>query len=148
MNTQSSWIQLFLQWFIHPEKCQCPLKKRSKMEHEGVIIRQTEQTNRVNSMVAVVKPSNIRICIDPRNLNKATRREHYPMTTIEEVVAGMPQAKVFSVLHATSGYWQVMLDETSSKLCTFNRPLGRYRFTGLSFGIKSAPEVFQNHMSE
>ena len=46
--------------------------------------------------------------------------------TIEEVVAGMPQAKVFSVLDATSGYWQVKLDETSSKLCTFNTPYGRY----------------------
>ena len=66
------------------------------------------------------------------------------MTTIEEVVASMPQAKVFSVLDATSGYWQVKLDEESSKLCTFNTPFGRYRFTRLPFGIKSAPEVFQN----
>lgn len=57
------------------------------------------------------------------------------MTTIEEVVAGMPEAKVFSVLDATSGYWQVRMDEESSKLCTFNKRL--------SFGIKSAPEVFQ-----
>ena len=65
------------------------------------------------------------------------------MTTIEEVVADMPQAKVFSVLDATSGYWQVKLDEASSKLCTFNTPIGRYRFTRLPFGILSAPEVFQ-----
>ena len=35
------------------------------------------------------------------------------MMTIEEVVAGMPQAKVFSVLDATSGYWQVKLDEAT-----------------------------------
>ena len=68
------------------------------------------------------------------------------MTTIEEVVADMPQAKVFSVLDATSGYWQVKLGESSSKLCTFNTPFGRYRFTRLPFGIKSATEVFQNHM--
>ena len=70
------------------------------------------------------------------------------MTTIEEVVADMPQAKVFSVLDATSGYWQVKLDEASSKLCTFNTPIGRYRFTRLPFGILSAPEVFQNHTSK
>ena len=70
------------------------------------------------------------------------------MTTIEEVVADLPQAKVFSVLDATSGYWQVKLDEASSKLCIFNTPFGRYRFTRLPFGIKSAPVVFQNHMSE
>lgn len=70
------------------------------------------------------------------------------MMTIEEVVAGMPQAKVFSVLDATSGYWQVKLDEASSKLCTFNTSYGRCRFTRLPFGIKSVPEVFQRRMSE
>jgi len=46
-------------------------------------------------MVAVVKSNKIRICIDPRDLKKAILREHYPMMTIEDVVAGMVQAKVF-----------------------------------------------------
>ena len=40
------------------------------------------------------------------------------------------------------------LGEASSKLCTFNTPFGRYRFTRLPFGILSAPEVFQNHTSK
>ena len=65
------------------------------------------------------------------------------MKTIEEIVAEMPETKLFSVLDATSGYWQMKLDEESSKLCTFNTPFGRYSFTRLPFGIKSAPEVFQ-----
>jgi len=42
-------------------------------------------------MVTVVKPNKIRICIDPRDLNRAIQREHFPMMTIEEVVAEMPQ---------------------------------------------------------
>ena len=119
-----------------------------RMKKTEVVVKQKEPTEWVNSMVAVVKPNKLRICIDPRDLNESIRREHLPMTTIEEVVADMPQAKVFSVLDATSGYWQVKLDEASSKLCTFNTPIGRYRFTRLPFGIKSAPDVFQNHMSE
>ena len=119
-----------------------------RMEIAGAIVRQTKPTDWGNSMVAVVKPNKIRICIDPRDLNEAISREYFPMTTIEEVVASMPQAKVLSVLDATSGYWQVKLDEESSQLCTFNTPFGRYRFTRLPFGIKSAPEVFQNCMSE
>ena len=62
-------------------------------------------------MVEAVKvPYKIRICIETRDLKKAIRREHFSMTTVEKVVAGMPQAKVFSVLDTTSGYWQVKLE--------------------------------------
>ena len=126
---------------VHPpRKVPVSLKDKIKdeldrMEQTGVIVRQTEPTDWVNGMVAVVKTNNIRICIDPRDLNKAIQREHFLMT-IEEVVASMPQAKVSSVLDTTSGYWQVKLDEASSKLCTFNTPYGRYRFTRLPFGMK------------
>ena len=90
----------------------------------------------------------MRICLDPRNLNKAIKREHFPLPTIEEVTARMPNAKVFSVLDAKSGFWQIPLDESSSLLCTFNTPHGRYKFKRLPFGIKSAPEVFQKHMKQ
>ncbi len=76
-------------------------------------------------MVMVVKPEKLRICIDPQDLNKAIKREQYPLRTIEEIVAEMPNAKVFSVLDANYGFWQVKLDEESSKLCTFNTPFGR-----------------------
>lgn len=107
---------------VHPpRKVSVCLKEKIKdeldrMEKAGVIVRQTEPTDWVNSMVAVVKPNKMRICIDPRDLNGTIRREYVPMTTIEEVVASMPQAKVFSVLDAS----KVKLDEESSKLCTFN----------------------------
>ncbi|CAB3979326.1 Transposon Ty3-G Gag-Pol poly [Paramuricea clavata] len=139
---------------VHPPR-RVPLALKEQIKEElqrmkdaGVIVKQTEPTDWVNSMVTVIKPEKIRVCIDPRDLNRAIKREHYPMKTIEEVVAGMPEAKVFSVLDATSGYWQMKLNEESSKLCTFNTPFGRYRFTRLPFGIKSAAEVFQKKMSQ
>ena len=58
----------------------------------------------------------------------------------------LSDAKYFSVLDATSGYWQIKLDEESSLLTTFNTPFGRYRFTRMPFGIHSAQEVFQKTM--
>ena len=60
----------------------------------------------------------------------------------------MPNTKIFSVLDASSGFWQIKLDQESSKLCTFNTPFGRYRFKRLPFGICSAQDVFQDVMSE
>ena len=140
---------------IHPpRKIPVTIRKKVKdelarMEQLGVIERIHEPADWVNSMVTVMKPNGkLRICIDPRDLNKAIKREHYPMRTIEEIVSRMPNAKVFSVLDASSGFWQVKLDRDSAKLCTFNTPFGRYMFTRLPFGISSAPDVFQSIMSE
>ena len=69
----------------------------------------------------------------PRDLNKATKHEPYPMGTIEDIVTRMPNAKVFSVLDASSRFWQVKLDPSSAKLCTFNTPFGRYMLKRLPF---------------
>ena len=66
--------------------------------------------------MTIVKPIKIRIYLDPRGLNKAIKREHYPLKTMEEVVAEMPKAKLFSVVDANQGYWQIQLDEESSRL--------------------------------
>lgn len=92
-----------------------------RMENLDVIEKVTEPRQWVSSMVTVWKPEKqkIRICMDPKDLNAAIEREHYPMRTIEEVMAWMA-AKVFSKLDAQCGYWQVKLNKKSSELCTFN----------------------------
>ena len=56
---------------------------------------------------------------------------------MEELTLEMNEAKYFTKLDASSGFWQIPLDESSSYLCTFATPFGRYRFCRLPFGIKS-----------
>ena len=68
------------------------------------------------------------------------------MRTIEEVAARIPNAKFFTVLDASRGFWQITLDYESSLKTTFNTPYGRCSFCRLPFGIKSASEVFQKAM--
>ena len=119
-----------------------------RLEQLDVIVKQDEPISWVNSMVLVVKPDKLRICLDPKDLNAAIQREHFPLPTIEAIVSRLPNAKFFSLLDANSGFWQIQLDEASSTLCTFNTPFGRYRFKCLPFGISSAPEVFQKAMTE
>ncbi len=114
----------------------------------GYIAKVDQPTEWVSSMVTVVRNGKIRICIDPSDLNKAIKREHYPMRTIEEVVSAILGAKVFSVLDAKSGFLQIELDEASSLLTTFNTPIGRFRWLRLPFGLKCSPEIFQRIMDE
>ena len=68
------------------------------------------------------------------------------MKTIDEVVSRLQGAKIFSILDAASGFWQLKLDDESSRLCTFNTPIGRYRFIRLLLRVKCAPEIFQRTM--
>ena len=60
--------------------------------------------------------------MDPRNLNRAIKREHFKLPTREEIMSQFANAKYFSKLDASSGFWQMKLDNESSKLCTFNSP--------------------------
>ena len=134
-------------------------EKLKEMEEAGIIVKEDEPTPWVSSMLVIDKrkvndkrkdtpPSkdDVRICIDPRDLNKALKRPHYPMVTVEEVANRLAGAKSFTSLDACSGYWQLPVDDESSKLLTFNTPWGRYRFTRLPFGISPAPELYQREM--
>ena len=89
------------------------IEKLKEMESDGHIVRVEDPTEWVSSMVVSVRKDKVRICIDPRDLNKAIKREHHPMKTIQEVVSSMPDAKVFSVLDAKSGFLQIKLDHES-----------------------------------
>ena len=103
------------------------INKLHEMEDNGYIVKVTEPTKWVSSMVVSIQGDKVRICIDPKDLNKVIKREHYPMRTIEEVISTIPDTNVFSKLDAKSGFLQRKLDEASSLLTMFNTPLGRYR---------------------
>ena len=106
-------------------------EKLTEMEEDGIIVKEEEHTPWVSSMLVIdkrkVKEKNtplskndVRICIDPRDLNKALKRPHYPMVTVEEVANRLSGAKSFMSLDACCGYWQLPVDDESSKLLTFN----------------------------
>ena len=119
------------------------------MERRGVVRKVEEPTDWVNSMAIVEKPNgSLRICLDPRHLNKAIKREHFQLPTIEDITTRMANAKWFTKLDANRGYWQIPLDEESQLLTTFNTPFGRYCYQVTPFGITSAQEVFQKRMSQ
>ena len=71
-------------------------EKLHEMEEFGYITPVKEPTEWVCSMVVSCKKDKVRICIDPKDLNKVIKREHHPMKTIDEVISSISGAKVFS----------------------------------------------------
>lgn len=121
----------------------------AEMENQGTIKKVRQATDWVHPIVNVLKPNgSLRICLDPTELNKNIKREHYALPTPVEIFAKLASSTVFSSLDATSGFLQLELDEASSYLTTFATPFGRYRFLRLPYGISSAPEVFHRTVSE
>ena len=108
-----------------PRRVAVALKPELEKELEGlerrqVIAKVTTSTEWISSTVVVRKPSGkLRICIDPKDLNRAIQRPHYPILTIAEILPRLANAKIFSVLDAKDGFWQVKLDEQSSYLDAF-----------------------------
>ena len=130
---------------VHPPRklLQEPVRQElDAMVKSNVIAPVSKPTEWVSSMVVVEKKNNkIWICLDPRDLNRAIMHCHYPLPTIEQVVTRLNKAKVFTVLVAKAGFWQVKLDQQSSYLTMFNTPFGRYRWLRMPFGISSVLEV-------
>lgn len=113
-----------------------------------IIVKETEPTSWINSMVVVMRKEKMRLCLDPKDLNNALSRPHYQMPTIDDILPNLAKAKIFSVLDAKDGFWQIKLDEESSKLTTFWTPEGRYRWKRLAFGLAPAPKEFQRRLHE
>ena len=124
-------------------------KELERMERIGVISRVEQATPWCAGMVIVPKPDGrIRICVDLTKLNQAVCRERHILPSVEQSLAMLGEAKVFSKIDANSGFWQIPLDKKSALLTTFIMPFGRYHFNRLPFGNTSAPEHFQRRMSE
>jgi hypothetical protein len=100
------------------------------MERLGIIIKCTEPTDCVNSLLIVEKKS-------------GNPCKHLQILSFDDNVAEKHGKKLFTVIDMRDGFWHTKLDEASSRLCTCNASFGRYSYQRLSFDISSAPEVFQ-----
>ena len=88
-----------------------PIALKDKLRHELDRIKQldinedvpiSESSEWVNSMVIGEKPNDkLRICLDPSDLDKATKRYHHPLPTSEEILSKLPNGKVFTKLDAS-----------------------------------------------
>ena len=99
-----------------------------RLTKEGIITEVQEHTEWINSIILVMKPNgSLRLCLDPKDLNKAIKRNQWYSRTIDDILPELAKSKYKMLKDATSGYWYVILDLASSLLTTFNTPWGKFR---------------------
>ena len=84
------------------------------------------------------------MCVDYRSLNDVTVKNKYPLPRIEDLFDQMRGARVFSEIDLRSDYQQMKIRSLDFPKTDFSTRYGLYEFTGVSFGLTSAPTYFMD----
>ena len=83
------------------------------------------------------------ICVDYRELNKTTKKDHFPLSFINQVLDTLARKKYFSFLDRYSGYNQISIALEDQDKTTFTCPWGTFSYSIFPFGLYNAPATFQ-----
>ena len=118
-------------------------KELDYLIEEEIITEQVEPTPWVSSVTFPRKPNGeVRVCLDPSNLNKAIIREHHKPMMVEEIAHELAGATVYTKADALKAFLQIHVMYEAS-LLMFNSHRGRLRFLWMPFGAKMSQDMFQ-----
>ena len=87
-----------------------------------------------------------RICIDYRKLNKATRKYHFPLPFLDQMLDRLAGHEYYYSLYVYSGYNQITISLEDQEKTTFTCPYGTFAFRRMPFALCNAPGTFQRCM--
>ncbi|GJS85762.1 reverse transcriptase domain-containing protein [Tanacetum coccineum] len=87
-----------------------------------------------------------RVCIDYRKLNEATRKDHFPLPFMDQMLERLAGNQYYCFLDGFSGYFQIPIDPKDQEKTTFTCPYGTFAYRCMPFGLCNAPGMFQRCM--
>ncbi|GJW72911.1 reverse transcriptase domain-containing protein [Tanacetum coccineum] len=87
-----------------------------------------------------------RVCIDYRKLNEATRKDHFPLPFMDQMLERLAGNEYYCFLDGFSGYFQIPIDPNDQEKTTFTCPYGTFAYRRMPFGLCNAPGTFQRCM--
>ncbi|GJZ82093.1 putative nucleotidyltransferase, ribonuclease H, partial [Tanacetum coccineum] len=88
-----------------------------------------------------------RVCIDYRKLNDATRKDHFPLPFIDQMLEHLSENEYYCFLDGFSGFFQIPITPKDQEKMTFTCPCGTFAYRWMSFGLCNAPATFQRCMT-
>ena len=102
----------------------------------------TVMENENNEMIAVRKVTGWHMCIDYRKLNEATRKDHFPLPFVDQMLEKLSGHDFYCCLDGYSGYMQVPVALEDQEKTTFTCPYGTFAYKRMPFGLCNAPATF------
>ncbi|GKC84928.1 reverse transcriptase domain-containing protein, partial [Tanacetum coccineum] len=87
-----------------------------------------------------------RVCIDYQNLNDATRKDHFPLPFMDQMLERLAGNEYYCFLDGFSGYFQIPIDLQDQEKTTFTCPYGTFSYRRMPFGLCNASGTFQRCM--
>ncbi|KAJ9547099.1 LOW QUALITY PROTEIN: hypothetical protein OSB04_019642 [Centaurea solstitialis] len=104
-------------------------------------------TNENKELIPTRTVTGWRVCIDYRKLNTSTRKDHFPLPFIDQMLERLAGNEVYCFLDGFSGYFQIPIDPEDQEKATFTCPFETFAYRRMPFGLCNAPTTFQRCMT-
>ncbi|GJR49088.1 reverse transcriptase domain-containing protein [Tanacetum coccineum] len=102
--------------------------------------------NEDNELIPTRLVTGWRVCIDYRKLNDATRKDHFPLPFMDQMLERLAGNEYYCFLDGFSRYFQIPIDPQDQEKTTFTCPYGTFAYRRMPFGLCNAPGTFQRCM--
>nr|GEY95294.1 reverse transcriptase domain-containing protein [Tanacetum cinerariifolium] len=102
--------------------------------------------NDENELVPIRLVTGWRVCIDYRKLNEATRKDHFPLPFMDQMLERLVGNEYYCFLDGFFGHFQIPINPKDQEKPTFTCPYGTFAYKRMPFGLCNAPGTFQRCM--